>query len=347
MVKSLKMKNVRCFDHFEIDFDDKLTYIYGKNGCGKTTILEAIYLISTGKSFRSQDESTMIKNDKNYAEINLETSHDNFRIVLTRKGKRIWINKKEVRKLSNFVGKLKSVLFSPDDIEIIKGKPQRKRKFINLSIIQFKNEYIKKLKRYHEVLKKRNTILKIDSKKPSDEYFEIITKELTKEAKTIIKERSEFIEKLNKRTKINFKLFSDKEIRIIYKANCELNEIENTFIQGEKKDRLYETTLNGPHRDTIEILFDGNSAKEKTSQGQQRLIAFVIKMSVLDIINEKFNEKTIFLLDDILSELDADNQGKVLKNNYKEQQIIMNSTEEKRVEIGKIKLVKENNHEWI
>ena len=123
------------------------------------------------------------------------------------------------------------------------------------------------------------------------------------------------------------------------------DEIENTFIQGEKKDRLYETTLNGPHRDTIEILFDGNSAKEKTSQGQQRLIAFVIKMSVLDIINEKFNEKTIFLLDDILSELDADNQGKVLKNNYKEQQIIMNSTEEKRVEIGKIMLVKENNHE--
>ena len=81
--------------------------------------------------------------DKNYAEINLETSHDNFRIVLTRKGKRLWINKKEVRKLSDFVGKLKSVLFSPDDIEIIKGKPQRKRKFINLSIIQFKNEYVK------------------------------------------------------------------------------------------------------------------------------------------------------------------------------------------------------------
>ena len=107
MVKSLKMKNVRCFDHFEIDFDNKLTYIYGKNGSGKTTILEAIYLISTGKSFRSQDDSTMIENDKNYAEINLETSHDNFRIVLTRKGKRIWINKKEVRKLSDFVGKLK------------------------------------------------------------------------------------------------------------------------------------------------------------------------------------------------------------------------------------------------
>ena len=168
-----------------------------------------------------------------------------FRIVCALKNIKFDINdksgktgKKEVRKLSDFVGKLKSVLFSPDDIEIIKGKPQRKRKFINLSIIQFKNEYVKKLKRYHEVLKKRNTILKIDSKKPSDEYFEIITKELVKEAKTIIKERSEFIEKLNKRTKINFKLFSDKEIRIIYKANCELNEIENTFIQVEKKDRL-------------------------------------------------------------------------------------------------------------
>lgn len=303
MIEYLELRNFRNHEQIKVEFNSKNTFIEGFNGSGKTSIIEAISYISFLKSFRTNEDDLLIKKSKEYFKIVLKTNNDTYEVVYNQGRKLLKINKIVVSKMSEFIANLKTIVFSPEDLNLVYGPPALRRMFMDQVMVQLNKNYLADLSTYKTILRERNALLK-KLKGDSDlTFLNIINKRIEVEANKIISKREEFIEKLNQAFKRRFKSFNkNDDVEVVYEPNCALNTLEAVLNSRFKRDLFVESTSAGPHRDDMLIKFNNSPAKDIASQGQVRLITLSLKLALIDLYDK--GEEIIILLDDVLSEFD-------------------------------------------
>ncbi|SEQ15829.1 DNA replication and repair protein RecF [Lachnospiraceae bacterium RM5] len=324
IIKSLSLENYRNYDHLDIDFKDKTNILYGDNAQGKTNILESIYMCSHGKSHRNSKDKEIIKIGKNECHIKLDILKKDipYRIDIhlrKSKTKGIAINRMPLKKISELFGIANFILFSPEDLNIIKNGPSERRKFLNIELCMLNSLYVNSLINYNKVLNQRNTLLKElrfnDSKELYD-TLDIWDEQLIKFGKDIIREREKFIVQLKPIIEsIHKNISGGKEnLNIEYEKNTSVESFEKDIKQSRKKDIQYKMTLKGPHRDDIGFYINGLDIRKYGSQGQQRSGALSLKLSEIELIKKLTNDNPVLLLDDVMSELDSKRQNNLLES---------------------------------
>ncbi|MDO9629711.1 MAG: DNA replication/repair protein RecF [Acholeplasmataceae bacterium] len=325
MIQKLILKNFRNHQTLELKFEKPFIYIHGANGSGKTSILESIYFCATTKSHRTNDEKELILRNEQFAQVKIIAENDRYDLILSKTGKRASINGIEKRKISDYIGHLRVVMFAPEDLDLIKGSPANRRQFMDLEWMQLNKQYLKNLNTYKNVLKQRNSLLKKINIDDDYTFLNILGEQLLEVGSEIISERRQFLAELNSYLAKIYPLFSNHQVQIIYKPDVDEKAFKNYLNKNQKQDIIYQTTNAGPHRDDFYIDFNAFDAKSYASQGEQRLIVVALKLALLKLIEEKTSKQVVLLLDDVLSELDLEKQKLFLDHLPKEHQILMNS----------------------
>lgn len=298
MINRLKIKNFRLLKNVDLSFNKKNIIFIGKNAVGKSSIIEAIYYLGITKSYRNEDVITF---NKDFSIIEIDNK---LKIIISKKGKKVFYNNKEIKKLSDYIGLFKVIMFTIDDLIIIKGKPANRRKFLDIELTQISKEYLITLKEYKKLLKERNVLLKNNL---DNNYLNVLDEKIKKLIDIIIKYRSSFINDLSKYSnEIYNKIIEKSNLKLIYLPNI----INSNYFYNEM-DNVVKTTNNGPHKDDFKIELN-NLEVSYLSQGEQKSVIISIKLAIYKIINEMLNEKPIILLDDLLSDLDFDRQNKII-----------------------------------
>ena len=344
-INKLSLKNFRNYDILNINFDDKLNIIIGDNAQGKTNILEAIYFLSITKSNLAVNDKICIMHDKLFFKIegNIKSINGDKKlsILLNDNGKKLFINKNEIKKHSNYIGNLKVIIFNPDDIRLLKDSPSNRRKFLNIEISQLYGHYINILNEYNVVLKQRNEYLKqIKHGNLNNIYFNIINEKLVNLAVDIYKYRINFISDVNKYISDVYNEISGYEgLTIKYLPNIDVSDINNIEdIMMNKLKNSYErelfigSTLVGPHRDDFSFKLDNNDLLLYGSQGQQKTAVLALKLALIDVFKNECGEYPVLLLDDLFSELDVNKRNKVIKYLNLDIQSIITTTDLKNID---------------
>ncbi len=338
-VKWLKLKNFRNYEECFVEFFDGLNLISGKNGQGKTNLVEAVMLNALTKSPRTSSDFDLKKEDTDFseAEVCLQRNYGEVRLkcrISQELKKQFFINDNEVKKLSEVFGNLVAVYFSPADLKIVSGGPADRRDFIDTDISQLSGSYYTLLQRYTKVLDQRNKLLKtIHNRQEIEEQIDIWNEQLATLAGHIIKTRKSFIKKLSLPAMETIKFItggSDKLTLNYIGAQGETSEEIKTEILKSLQNNLPRdmelgyTTI-GPHRDDIKFSLNGHDSRIFASQGQQRSIVLALKIAELEIFEAELNEKPVLVLDDVFSELDSARQ-KSLYEKFRGVQVLMTGT---------------------
>lgn len=343
ILKKIELKNFRNYEHLSTRFYKGINIIYGDNAQGKTNLLESIYVLGITKSHRSFIDNSLIKSDSNKAIINgviNKGSLDiNLEITIENNKKTLKIDNSSIKKVSDYISNMNIIIFYPDDLELLKGSPQVRRKYFNLELSQLYSNYFIVLNDYNKLLKMRNEYLKkmatncyVDMN-----YFEILTNYLIDKAIIITKMRYKYVEKINAfcaniykdiMNVDNFSLNYIPSIDIDIKDDEKSRKMLITFYRNKLNyDIKMFSTSCGPHKDDFEFLLGENNLKSYGSQGQQRLAVLCLKLSEIEIF-KKYKESTpILLLDDVFSELSDDKKNNLLKYISKDIQTIITTTE--------------------
>ena len=333
-IKAIEFENFRNYENFKIEFSSGVSVIYGENGQGKTNILEAVYMCGLGKSHRKSRDEEMILFGKEEAHIKgeFEISNLSKRIDIHLKknsGKGIAVNQIPIKKISELYGQISVVIFSPEDLEIIKRGPSVRRNFMNVELCQMDPIYTENLISYTKIMKQRNELLKeIESNKNKAEELkstlDIWDIQLSNYGKEIIHTRKKYTDELNKIIEeIHADISGGKEkLRAVYEPSSGEDDFYENLLRARKKDEIYKNTSVGPHRDDMSFTINGQDLKSYGSQGQQRTCALSLKLAEIEIIEKRKKEKPILLLDDVLSELDRKRQKELLKRISSMQTII-------------------------
>lgn len=342
-VKNLRLINFRNYNNIFFELNDKVNIFIGKNAQGKTNLLEAVYMCATGRSFRTNRDRELINFDKKEAyigsRIEIGQREKLVEIKLDKeRPKRIKINRLELNKQRDLNSGLNIVVFSPDDLSLVKGSPNERRFFLDMSISQIRPIYKYNLNRYNKILFQRNNLLKSDKNKNDIiNLLEIFDMQLVKTGTEIILSRIEFIDKLSKvALSIHNKLTSGKEeLKLSYSSNINFNELDRkeiesrflkSLIKNRDRDMIIGSTSIGPHRDDMNIYINRIDSRTFASQGQQRTIVLSIKLSEVEIINIDRGSYPVLLLDDVFSELDSDRR-KYLIESFNNTQTLITTTE--------------------
>ena len=335
-IKSLKLLYFRNYLSMNIDVHPSLNVLVANNANGKTNIIESIFCLALGRSYRTKSDSECImfgetatamscvvnKNDKNL----------DIMLGISNKGKSAKIAGVKKTKLTDFVGELNVVLFSPEDLQLVKGSPSLRREFINREFYQFSRIYHKYYLMYQHLLKQRNSYLKDMRKNPKDEmslaYLETLTSQLAKVAIYITKERVSFVQDISELTYKNMMNISNgqESLKIRYKSSVlESLNIADIIDEGFTEENLTKVMMKkffddimrgstkiGPHQDDLEFYINDLDAKMYASQGQQRSIVLSLKLAEINYLKSKTGTYPVLLLDDVLSELDKNRQLKLL-----------------------------------
>jgi DNA replication and repair protein RecF len=334
-VKYLQLMNFRNFDKLGIELNKGTNVFVGDNAQGKTNILEAIYYCSLAKSHRTNRDKELINWNGTDAYIKLyvcKTRLDKkIEIKIFKEGKKgININSIKVLKLSELVGSFNVIMFSPEDLNIVKDSPSHRRKFLDIELCKLSSRYYYSLTQYKKILNERNMAIK--KWNTNSDIIDVYDRKLSEFGAIIIKDRITYVEKLNLiGKKIHSDITSNSEvIEIKYltpiKGSDNIGEqLYSLLCKNRKRDIETRTTSIGPHRDDFSIDINGNDARIFGSQGQQRTSVLTIKFSALAIIKELTGEYPVLLLDDVLSELDTKRQEYIL-NSIKEVQTLITCT---------------------
>ena len=315
MVKSINLVNFRNFRKKTIDFSPKVTMIVGPNASGKTNILESLFLLSTGKSFKAQVEEEMIGYNNDLARVE---GHE-LEAILTR-GREDWPKKRLLvggvpKRLIDFAGNFKVVLFGPWDMDLVTGSPSLRRRFLDSTLSQIDREYRRAILSYEKGLRQRNRLLfRIREEGLSRGQLLFWNQLLIKNGNYISSARQNLINFINSLEKCNLKYD--------YSAISEVR-----LEQYAKEEIASATTLVGPHRDDFIFLQEKRNMSKYGSRGQQRMEILWLKLAELAFVEERTNEKPTLLLDDIFSELDHDHR-KVVFSVIGNQQTIITTADE-------------------
>ncbi|MGN1384048.1 MAG: DNA replication/repair protein RecF [Clostridia bacterium] len=340
-INKIKLQNFRNYNEQEINLNKSINVFYGDNAQGKTNILEAIFLCTFGKSFRTNKEKELIKLGKDNANVIIEyekKDRDGKISISISDKKQILVNGIKIKKLSELLGNINIVIFTPDDINILKGGPALRRRFLDMMIGQLKPNYVYTLNMYIKTLEQRNNYLRqIKEENKPENLLDIWDEKLIEYADIIYKYRKEFIDKIKKKINIIHKKITDEKekINIQYTSNCESKEVYSELLKQRRKlDIIKGFTTKGIHRDDFEIYINNKELSIYGSQGQNRTAILSLKLSELQVIYDEIEEEPILLLDDFMSELDI-NRRKNFLNNINNTQVIITCAE-------KIEFLKEN-----
>ena len=337
-INNIKLNNFRNYNNKEIKLHENINVFFGENAQGKTNIIESIFLCSIGKSFRTNKEKELIKfnEEKTSVEINYEKSDRTGKIKIEIGDKKqVYLNGIKIKKLSELLGNINVVIFTPDDINILKGGPQNRRKFLDIMISQLRPNYMHILSLYNKTLEQRNNYLKqIKTEKKDENLLDIWDEKLIDYGIKIYEYRKEFLEKIKNKIKNIHKDITngreDIEIKYISDAITRQTFI-NELKSRRKLDIIKGFTTKGVHRDDFIIYINKKEVGTFGSQGQNRTAMLSLKLSELQVIYDDIGEYPILLLDDFMSELDSKRRESFL-NNIKDIQVIITCTEKLRLE---------------
>ena len=337
-VEKVYLSDFRNYKSAEVAFKRGTNVIYGQNALGKTNILEAICVMSTARSHRGAKETEMIRLKQDIAKIKVdyfarERKNQSEIIFLKDKKRQASINGVFVGKTSEFIGRLKTVMFCPEDLKIVNGSPGERRKMLDLGICQLRQRYFHSLSTYYKILEQRNKLLKED---PESEMKWVWDEKLVESGADIVWYRYSYIKRIENKVKEVLKEISGEKIELIYDCCFDAEDFtdkekikeafSNELKLNEKREKHFGMSLIGPHRDDFKILLNSAEAKLYASQGQKRSIALSLKMAEAKLIKDDTDEVPVLLLDDVLSELDEKRRDYIL-NNIKDMQVIITCTE--------------------
>jgi DNA replication and repair protein RecF len=322
IVKHLELSNFRNYEKLSLDFHRGTNVFYGDNAQGKTNILESICLCSTAKSHRTSKDRELIhfKEEEAHIKLFLEKKGIEYRIDIhlkTNKPKGIAVNGIPIHKISELLGILNLIFFSPEDLNLIKRGPSERRHFLDVELCQLNSFYTNSLARYNQVLNQRNRLLKDLFMQPELlDTLEIWDLQLCQYGQKVIEERKKFICELNTIIgEIHKDITSSKEvIELIYEPNVESKVFEERLKHLREREIKQKISLVGPHRDDICFLVNGIDIRKYGSQGQQRTAALSLKLSEIVLVKSMRNDEPILLLDDVMSELDKSRQLQLLNH---------------------------------
>lgn len=323
-IKKLILTDYRNYKNLEVNFGKNVNVFMGDNAQGKTNILEAIYYCAFAKSHRTSRDKELINWDANNAYISVSIGKKRLDkridVNILKDGKKaIRINSTKINKIGELFGNFNVVMFSPEDLKIIKESPGIRRKFIDMEICQLNKKYYYTLVQYNKILNERNIVLK--NRKLAEDVLEIYDEQLAEYGEYIILKRLEYLDKLNYfGEKIHKDITLQKEeIKFEYQSSIkDLDNIKDDFLNLLKRNRRRDiekgiTTI-GPHRDDFSVFINNIDTKSYGSQGQQRTAVLTMKFASLRIIKETTEEYPILLLDDVLSELDYNRKRYILSS---------------------------------
>lgn len=325
-INILELENYRNFTSLRLDFADSVNIICGENGRGKTNILESIYLCGTGKSHKGSREKEIILHDREEAHVKGEFSspRGNRRIDIHLKKdgvKGIAVDRIPIKKLSELYGKVPVVIFSAEDMDIIKRGPAVRRRFMDIELCQTDPVYVENLISYNHILVQRRELLKeYEEKKQSPEEFEqlldILDLQLSAAGEPLIKRRKRFTDEINPEIgKIHERLSGGRErVRLVYMPSAGEDELYERLLKTRERDIFLKQTSVGPHRDDFSFFDRKKELKIYGSNGQQRTAAVALKLAQINLIEKTKREKPVLLLDDVLSELDRGRQKMLLES---------------------------------
>ncbi len=335
IASDLSLYNFRNYENEEVNFGDEVNIIYGDNGMGKTNILEAVYFFSYGRSFRSNGREVIKDGGK---ESKIELSFKNERDFkgeirfLSGKRKEIYLNEIELKKTSQLLGNFICVLFTPDEMNIIKGLPDARRRFLDSSIIPLRPQFLKELVTYRNIVNQKTALLKMRDYSTLDIWNE----KLAECGSKIMLMRGSYLKRIEEKAHYMQKdISAEKEnLTIRYNPSVKMGEnlaeIKDNFLKKleeykeKEKENLF--CMAGTHRDEIDFEINGKIAKNYASQGQIRTAVLCLKSAQMEIIKDETGTFPVMLLDDILSELDKKRRD-FLISQIKGKQIIITCTD--------------------
>ncbi len=329
IIKSIDLLDFRNYEELHLDFEKGITILNGENAQGKTNLLEAVFLTFTCRSHRGSKDREMIRFNREEAHIKMLVRKEDREIRIDLhlkkdKNRGIAVNGVPIRKTRDYLGLVNCVLFSPEDLQIVKEGPAERRKFIDAELCQLDKIYLNSCTQYKKTLEQRNQLLKDISYMPELlDTLDVWDEQLVKYGREVIQKREEFIAELSEITgPIHEKLSGKRESLILgYDKNIGADEFAEELRKSRDKDLKNKTTGIGPHRDDISfILKTANEGEENLdariygSQGQQRTCALSVKMAEIRLVEKKTNDQPVLLLDDVLSELDSLRQQYLLQS---------------------------------
>ena len=345
-LKHFIAQNYRNLEQFDVDFDPNVNIFIGQNAQGKTNLLEAIYFLALTRSHRTSSDKELIAFGQDFANISghiYKSQVDvSLRVLLSKKGKKVWINRVEQAKLSKYVGQLNAILFSPEDLDLIKGAPSLRRRFMDQEFGQINAEYLYFAGKYKQVLQQKNNYLKqLASGAAHDTLFlDVLSDQLAGVAAEVIVRRFKFLHFLDNYAQNAYTSISssNEKLKISYRPSVkditEDDDVETvyqkllaSFQKNKQMELLKKTTLSGPHRDDIEFKLDGKDAHLYGSQGQQRTIALSVKLAEIQLVHHLTSEYPLLLLDDVMSELDHSRQSALLNYIHGKTQTFITTTD--------------------
>lgn len=341
IIKNIEVTNFRNYQNLKIDFSENINIVYGNNGEGKTNLLESVYVLGFTKSHRYFIDNNLIKDGEDFSVVKgtiLDKIPYELEVLLNKTKKQVKVDK-EVKKVGDYIDKTNIVVFYTEDLELIKGIPSVRRKYLNSELSQISVNYYNVLNDFNKLLKTRNEYLKriSEGEKVDLNYFDILTDYFITKSIFIYQMRQKFIEKLNHICpKIFEEITGRKNFNLIYKPSIEFKDYtkENLYTELKKaledsfdKELKFKSTLHGPHRDDFEFYLDGYNLRNFGSQGQQRIAVIALKLSEIQILKDYKQTNPIVLLDDVFSELDNSKKECLLSYIGDDLQVIITTTD--------------------
>jgi DNA replication and repair protein RecF len=335
-LRELRLENYRNYEKETIQFINGINIFLGKNAQGKTNIIESIYFSSFAKSYRADKDNELIMFNKDFLKVGLEYFDNNLNesrnietYIDTLGRKKIIVDDIVVKKIHEHIENLPVVIFSPESMDIVKGPPQKRRKFMDMVGSQFSKSYYINLQEYLKCLKLKNTLLKKEY--VDKEYIFVLHEKMSEYIQNIVKLRKNILDLLLKKSEtIQKRITNNKEnINIIYKSdflNLTKDEIKTLLDKYYDIDILRKASVKGIQKDDFEIYINNLDISKYGSQGQCRTALLTLKLADFEVLKDEKGQAPILLLDDIMSELDS-SRIEFLLNYIKDYQSVITTTD--------------------
>lgn len=322
IIESVDLQNYRNYEFLNMTFDNKINIIYGDNAQGKTNILESLYVCATSKSYRGSKDKDIIRfgNDEAHIKVMVKKHGMNYRLDMhlkKNKTKGIAVNGIPIRRAVELFGIINIIIFSPEDMNIIKNGPSERRRFMDMELSQLDKIYLSNLVNYNKVVVQRNKLLKqlqFSGDSGLVDMLDVWDMQLVRYGSEIIKRRMDFIDNINSIIRpVHSKLSGNKEILNLRYIPCTTTDnFKDEVIRSRERDIKFKMTNVGPHKDDVAFFINDKDVRKYGSQGQQRTCALSLKLAEIELVKKVINDTPVLLLDDVLSELDANRQNFLL-----------------------------------
>lgn len=330
----LRLRDFRNYGRLDIDFEPGFHVLLGDNAQGKTNILESIYLMATLRSFRGVGGSQMIAHGKTGYFVGgkaIGQGERELKMYWSRKERKLTLDAQPVKKLTDFLGALRVVVFCTEDLQLIKGAPRIRRRFLDLLLSQTHPAYLPLLQRYMQAVRARNAILK--QRSIDEAALDSFSQELLKSGNELIKLRQEFFPRLSPLARLAYRRITNdaEELRVEYQPTVK-RDFAVELAQSRDRERSYRSTIVGPHRDDLLLHLNGRSAAQFGSEGQKRSLAIALKMAQAEYLAGIHGSPPVLLIDDVMGELDVKRRSGFLplleRAHHARGQVFMTCTEE-------------------